>query len=1357
MSALGKLVASIVLDTAEFTKGTDKAQYEAAKAAAAIDKQFSALEKNITATAKNIAVALAAGFTINALKDAFNNLVQFRGALEKMSVVTGASVESLSKIGQGAKLAGTDLGTVEQALVKLTKGLSASNADTKDTSRALAYLGVSARTASGQLKDPGEVMLDIAKKLGGMADGSNKTALALALFGKAGAQMLPTLKELGENGDLIAKVTAEQAFQAREYEKALVRLGIAQGNIGRKIMGEMIVPLTTLIEVFTENMTAADSLSASVNKLSNGGELQSWAEKSGYAIATLVDVARSATNTILAIGGSVNSVLADVHLIGKVMQSAQGGDVAGLKSALDYRNSALEEGNKRWATLLNMNVDKTREAYEKQLKINKEAFAKKTGEDAARIVGPAFHGTDHVAGITKENIYRDENAQLDMQIQKLQGVGELEQYITKLSSKRYDLITPKERESLIIKEKYKIALERESSQMKADAKDHEEDLKWREAENAAIGKTIEHLEDEVEKLKFEATTIGLTNDQRQIALLQFEKELALRGDLTDMQRKAIDGLYDEKKAITETMQAGGKELSLWNEISDKGSKLFTDMLTSGKNAFSTLKDALKSFAKEMLAFFAKRYILQMAAGATGSGSLAAQAAGMDSGGGLVGSAVSGLGSLVGGTGIMSGIGSSLFGTAGTAGAGVLAESGTFATAGLLGTGGISATITSALAAIPVWGWIAIAALAAYAAFGGKGGGPKVEGSYMGNYGADGKLVDENPHRFFVGHAMDSASKQMSQGTAQTYAAYVSRFGGTAANTTFGFGSDSDPQGTAQNRVSGNAWVNGRQVFEQRDRNIGRDNSKIGEEMQLTAQRALIAALQATDMPGAIKKLFSGVDAYSITAAAATELLTKASAYADAFKALKDSLATIEAQMDGLSGNSIGALNTALKNLRGNVATATAAFEAAMKGDDPMVQVSAEQALLNAVVTRYNTEMSMIQTLQDAIAQARDGVYQFGQAMAGRYANVGRNVDTSGASQQRVSELQQNIYGTQDPAKRIGFASQALTAIYNWVTSSRAAVQRDFATKQVQMQADLQANQAIADARKKAIQTQIDGLNESIKLAGAFKSLAQQAAQAITQMSQSGANPLSVQGRLGMAGDSVQALLSQFRGSSGQGRIDSANQLMQQLQGRMALGGEAFQRPSDAYQKIYNEVISTYAEIRDSALSESQQALAVQQQIADLTQQQLDIDKAMVAYQSSQVDLTGQMNAALDAINAQAISQYEQFDAIGRQAYAQQERNAEIQLNAITGGMNVALYTAQLQTQTRDLLVQIRDSLQTAGGPVTVTVVVTPPGPGDTGPGEPGPGGGGGRRTTINDKPLRDLVEDVVLQTVTQLRRELQRA
>jgi len=77
------------------------------------------------------------------------------------------------------------------------------------------------------------------------------------------------------------------------------------------------------------------------------------------------------------------------------------------------------------------------------------------------------------------------------------------------------------------------------------------------------------------------------------------------------------------------------------------------------------------------------------------------------------------------------------------------------------------------------------------------------------------------------------------------------------------------------------------------------------------------------------------------------------------------------------------------------------------------------------------------------------------------------------------------------------------------------------------------------------------------------------------------------------------------------------------------------------------------------------------------------------------------------------------------------------------------------TPRSDLLVQIRDSLQTAGGPVTVTVVVTPPGPGDTGPGEPGPGGG--RRTTINDKPLRDLVEDVVLQTVTQLRRELQRA
>ena len=62
-------------------------------------------------------------------------------------------------------------------------------------------------------------MLDIAKAFDKFADGGGKSAAAVAIFSKAGAQLLPFLKDLAEQQELVGKVTAEQAEMADRYEK----------------------------------------------------------------------------------------------------------------------------------------------------------------------------------------------------------------------------------------------------------------------------------------------------------------------------------------------------------------------------------------------------------------------------------------------------------------------------------------------------------------------------------------------------------------------------------------------------------------------------------------------------------------------------------------------------------------------------------------------------------------------------------------------------------------------------------------------------------------------------------------------------------------------------------------------------------------------------------------------------------------------------------------------------------------------------------------------------------------------------------------------------------------------------------
>ncbi|MFI0609119.1 MAG: hypothetical protein ACH37Z_14675, partial [Anaerolineae bacterium] len=67
-----------------------------------------------------LGVAVGAGGLAAIVKGA----VDSAAALDDMAEVTGASVENLSKLQAVAKVSGVDMGTVESAMVRLTKALA---------------------------------------------------------------------------------------------------------------------------------------------------------------------------------------------------------------------------------------------------------------------------------------------------------------------------------------------------------------------------------------------------------------------------------------------------------------------------------------------------------------------------------------------------------------------------------------------------------------------------------------------------------------------------------------------------------------------------------------------------------------------------------------------------------------------------------------------------------------------------------------------------------------------------------------------------------------------------------------------------------------------------------------------------------------------------------------------------------------------------------------------------------------------------------------------------------------------------------------------------------------------------------
>lgn len=168
------------------------------------------------------AAVAAVGISLSSIADQFNKVVDSAAGLKSAAERTGSTVEQMGALSRAAKLTGTDFALVETSVIKLTKSLFGADEESGNTARALASIGLSVKDL--RALDPAEAFKQIGQRLNGFADSADKTAVAMALFGKSGAQVLPFLKDLAELGDLNSKITAEQAFEADQYQKNMMQL-----------------------------------------------------------------------------------------------------------------------------------------------------------------------------------------------------------------------------------------------------------------------------------------------------------------------------------------------------------------------------------------------------------------------------------------------------------------------------------------------------------------------------------------------------------------------------------------------------------------------------------------------------------------------------------------------------------------------------------------------------------------------------------------------------------------------------------------------------------------------------------------------------------------------------------------------------------------------------------------------------------------------------------------------------------------------------------------------------------------------------------------------------------------------------
>lgn len=435
--------------------------------------------------------------------------------------------------------------------------------------------------------------------------------------------------------------------------------------------------------------------------------------------------------------------------------------------------------------------------------------------------------------------------------------------------------------------------------LKEEQRLREERLKLLDKEQAQLlqlyeidRKSAEEINKATEGYEKQLDILGLTEVQilqktrAQLAATQADRINATGIDEVTMamerQLGALDRLINAKSSDEAAKQAKAAAEE-WEKAANSIGDSLTDALLRG---FESGKDFAKNFADTLYNLFRTlvlRPVIQaivapVAGAVTGalgfSGNAAASGMGSSLGGSLLG------GSLMGG---LSGIGDAIFGGGGGAafGAGFASP---FSTLGSIFAGGAEfaapgmALASGIGAAIPV----AAIAFAAYSLLKKQRGGPKSGG--FASSGLLGALPGSDGGRWFTPNNADSDVQAITSATLASFKHALTALGGSGVGG-FALGYDTDPQGTAPNRLHAGAYVGGNMVYDAALGDLGRDDAALQAALELESKRALLAALQASDLPAQIAAVFNSVSASGASSSTIDNLLS----FGNAMRVVIDSI------------------------------------------------------------------------------------------------------------------------------------------------------------------------------------------------------------------------------------------------------------------------------------------------------------------------------------------------------------------------------------------------------------------------------------------------------------------------------------
>jgi len=208
---------------------------------------------NLKGAVAGFGAAIAGSAIVAGLGAVIKKSIDAGDELFNLQAKTGVAASALIGIGNAAKLADVDVGTLGKGLTKLNVNLVKAAEGNEDLARKFKALGVDVKDANGQVVPADKALKQIADRFADMPDGAQKAAAAVALFGKAGADLIPLLNEGAASMEKFTyKVGEDFAARSDLFNDTITELGIKTQGFGLELTDALLPALQSILEVFAD-------------------------------------------------------------------------------------------------------------------------------------------------------------------------------------------------------------------------------------------------------------------------------------------------------------------------------------------------------------------------------------------------------------------------------------------------------------------------------------------------------------------------------------------------------------------------------------------------------------------------------------------------------------------------------------------------------------------------------------------------------------------------------------------------------------------------------------------------------------------------------------------------------------------------------------------------------------------------------------------------------------------------------------------------------------------------------------------------------------------------------------------------